>query len=56
MLDYQDDPAPEGYAGWAEYDAANGVSADDAAAGATIVDPTGTGSRIYFQKVPEQSQ
>ena len=56
VLDYQDHPAPPGYASWAEYAAANGVSADDATAGATIVDPTGVGPRIYFQKVPEQSQ
>jgi len=53
VLDYQEDPAPEGYESWADYDAANGVSEDDASAGATIVDPTGVGSRIYFQRVPE---
>ena len=29
VLDYQDDPAPEGYSSWAEYDAANCVSDDD---------------------------
>ena len=48
VLDYQDDPAPAGYASWAEYDAANGVSAVDATAGATIVDPSGAGPRIYL--------
>ncbi len=53
VLDYQDDPAPEGYSSWADYDAANGVSDDDAAAGATIIDPNGAGPRLYFQKVPE---
>ena len=53
VLDYQDDPAPEGYSSWAEYDAANGVSPDAAEAGATIVDPTGVGPRLYFQKVSE---
>jgi hypothetical protein len=53
VLDYQDDPAPEGYASWTEYDSANAISADDAHAGAMIVDPTGVGPRLYFQKVPE---
>lgn len=53
VLDYQHRPAPPGYASWAEYDAANGVSTEDATAGATIVDSTGAGPRIYFQKVPE---
>src|SRR5664279_1708519 len=37
VLDYQDDPAPEGYSTWAEYDAANCVAPEAAEAGATIV-------------------
>ena len=53
VLDYQDDPAPEGYSSWAEYGAANCVAPEAAEAGATIVDPTGVGPRLYFQKVPE---
>jgi hypothetical protein len=53
ILDYVDDPPPEGYASWAAYDLANGVSAEEAAAGATIVDPSGVGPRLYFQRVPE---
>jgi len=53
VVDYQDDPAPEGYSSWAEYDAANCVAPEAAEAGATIVDPTGVGPLLYFQKVPE---
>jgi hypothetical protein len=53
VLDYVDDPPPAGYTSWSEYDAAHGVSADEAGAGATIVDATGRGPRLYFQRVPE---
>jgi hypothetical protein len=53
VLDYVDDPPPAGYESWADYDRQNGVSADEAGAGATIVDPAGAGPRLYFQRVPE---
>ncbi len=53
LLDYADDPAPPGYDSWPEYDRANGVSDEQASAGATVVEPDGVGPRIYFQRVPE---
>ncbi len=53
LLDYVDEPAPPGYSTWLDYDMANGVSAEQASAGATIVDPAGVGPRLYFQRVPE---
>ena len=53
LLDYADEPAPPGYQTWPDYDTANGVSAEQASAGATIVDPAGVGPRLYFQRVPE---
>jgi hypothetical protein len=53
VLGYVHDPPPTGYASWAEHDAARGIGADEAGAGATIVDPSGRGARLYFQRVPE---
>jgi len=53
LLDYVDDPPPEGYASWEEYDRANAVSQEEIDAGATIVDPRGIGPRVFFQRVPE---
>ncbi len=54
LLGYVEEPPPRGFDSWAEYDAAHGVSADEAAAGMTIVDPAGDGPRLYFQRVPEE--
>ena len=53
LLGYVDDPPPPGYAGWAEYDAANAVPQEKIDAGFTIVDPRGVAPRLYFQRVPE---
>jgi catechol 2,3-dioxygenase-like lactoylglutathione lyase family enzyme len=53
VLDYVDDPPPTGYPSWAAYDDEHGIDADEASAGATILDPTGQGARLYFQRVPE---
>jgi hypothetical protein len=54
LLDYVDDPPPEGYPNWEEYDRA--VSQDEIDAGATIVDPRGVGPRVFFQRVPEHKR
>src|SRR6478736_4968987 len=43
LLGYQQEPPPAGYPDWAAYDAANGISAEQANAGMTIVDPSGSG-------------
>ena len=53
LLGYVEDPPPEGYQSWRDYDAANGVSAAEADSGCTIIDPEGILPRIYFQQVPE---
>jgi hypothetical protein len=53
LLGYQEEPPPAGHPNWASYDVANGISAEQANAGMTIVDPAGTGPRMYFQRVPE---
>ncbi len=53
VLNYVDDPPPEGYSSWAEYDVANAVPQEEVEAGATIVDPNGIGPRVFFQRVPE---
>ena len=51
-LSYIKQPPPEGYADWPTFLKAQGieVDVDDASA---IVDPSGVGPRVYFQKVPE---
>jgi len=53
LLGYIEDPPPEGYRSWQDYDGANGVSAAEADSGCTIIDPEGKLPRIYFQQVPE---
>ena len=54
VLGYVDDPPPAGFESWAAHDSANGVSPEEANAGATIVDPAGQRPRVYFQRVPER--
>jgi hypothetical protein len=51
-LSYIKQPPPEGYADWPTFLKAQGieVDVDDASA---IVDPSGVGPRVYFQKVPQ---
>jgi hypothetical protein len=53
LLDYVDDPPPEGYGSWEEYDRANSLSQEEIDAGVTSVDPRGIGPRVFFQRVPE---
>ena len=52
-LDYVQQPPPEGYASWAEYDAAHGGQQGDED-GYMIVDPEGSGPPIFFQPVPSR--
>ena len=56
LLGYVEEPAPAGYSSWQEYDDANGVTAEQADSGCTIIDPDGHSPRIYFQQVPEGKQ
>lgn len=53
LLGYVDEPPPEGYHSWADFDRDNGVSPSEANAGASIHDPDGLAPRLYFQRVIE---
>ena len=52
-LGYKKQDPPAGYATWPEFLAAQGVPEDRWNAASAIVDPEGSGPRIYFQQVPE---
>ncbi|MFE1384306.1 VOC family protein [Streptomyces sp. NPDC058740] len=57
-LRYVPEPPPEGHANWQAYWRAIGVPEEELADGAgelpeSIVDPKGTGPRVWFQAVPE---
>ena len=57
-LRYVPQPPPEGHATWREYWAATGVPEEELPEGVgelpeSIVDPKGTGPRVWFQHVPE---
>lgn len=51
-LDYVEQSPPPGYTDWPSFFAANNIIVEEGAASA-IVDPTGHGPRLYFQRVPE---
>lgn len=53
LLGYAEDPPPDGYRTWADYDRDNGVSATEANSGASIFDPDGVLPRLYFHRVIE---
>ncbi|MFL6156552.1 MAG: VOC family protein [Marmoricola sp.] len=53
VLGYVVPPPPDGFATWAEADAAAGVPPERIGSDAACVDPTGAGPRLYFQRVPE---
>ncbi|WUT01583.1 VOC family protein (plasmid) [Streptomyces sp. NBC_00708] len=57
-LGYVPEPAPDGHATWRAYWEDMGVPAEELPPGAgdipeSIVDPTGRGPRVWFQRVPE---
>jgi Glyoxalase-like domain len=53
-LGYEFEPPPEGFATWDDYWRDVGVSDEDLGIGQDcIVDPDGSGPRIWFQVVPE---
>ncbi|MGO8959539.1 MAG: VOC family protein [Streptosporangiaceae bacterium] len=53
-LNYEFAPVPEGFATWDDYWRDVGVSEEDLGIGEDlIVDPDGSGPRIWFQRVPE---
>ena len=52
-LGYEPAPPPPGYADWPEFLAAQGVPESEWNSAAALVDPSGQGPRLFFQRVPE---
>jgi hypothetical protein len=53
VLGYQLESPPPGFATWDEALDAWGVPADQRNSRSAVVDPSGTGPRLFFQQVPE---
>lgn len=52
-LGYVLQPPPQGFASWEEFAERVGIPPDQRDRLAAVVDPTGSGARVLFQKVPE---
>ncbi|ONH34534.1 VOC family protein [Protofrankia sp. BMG5.30] len=52
-LGYEAQPPPPGLDSWPAFLAARGVPAERWNSAAAIVDPSGVGPRVFFQRVPE---
>lgn len=52
-LGYELQSPPEGYGSWEDFLRARNIPEEDWNQASAIVDPDGTGPRIYFQRVPE---
>lgn len=52
-LGYVEQPAPAGFASWEDFLLDAGVPAENWGDAFALVDPDGTGPRLYFQRVPE---
>jgi glyoxalase superfamily protein len=53
-LGYEIEPVPKGFAGWEDYWRALGIPEDELASGPEhLIDPSGAGPRIWFQRVDE---
>jgi hypothetical protein len=55
-LGYQVQPPPPGFRTWEDTLRAQGVPESEWNSASAVVDPDGTGPRIYFQRVPEAKQ
>ncbi|MFS0700380.1 VOC family protein [Cellulomonas sp. 179-A 4D5 NHS] len=53
VLGYVEQPAPEGFASWDAFLDAQGVPEGERNSAYSVVDPTGSGPRLLFQRVPE---
>jgi hypothetical protein len=53
VLDYQIQPPPTGFDSWEAALQAFGVPAEQHNDASAIVDPSGAGPRVFFQRVPE---
>lgn len=56
VLGYVQQPPPAGFASWVEFLRQAGYSEEEMDGAYAIVDPDGSGPRIYLQKVPEGKQ
>jgi catechol 2,3-dioxygenase-like lactoylglutathione lyase family enzyme len=52
-LHYKLQDPPDGFPSWEEFLRARGIPESDFNKASAVVDPDGTGPRIYFQRVPE---
>jgi Glyoxalase-like domain len=52
-LDYVPDPPPEGYDSWDAFATEVGIPRERWNDSGAVVDPTGEGPRLFFQRVPE---
>ena len=52
-LHYTLQDPPDGFSSWEEFLRAQGIPESDFNKASAVVDPDGTGPRIYFQRVPE---
>jgi hypothetical protein len=52
-LGYVEQPPPEGFPSWDAFLEEIGVPVDQRNSAYAVVDPSGSGPRIFFQKVPE---
>lgn len=52
-LGYVAQPPPPGFGSWEAFAAAMNIPAEKADDVAAVVDPTGAGPRLFFQRVPE---
>ncbi len=52
-LGYVDDPPPDGYDSWDDWCDAVGIPTEERESRWALVDPEGTGPRLFFQRVPE---
>ena len=53
VLGYKVQDPPEGFSSWEEFLTSIGVPPEEWNSASAVVDPDGTGPRIYFQRVPE---
>ena len=51
VLGYVVPPPPEGFASWDEFDSS--LPPESQGSSFAVIDPTGAGPRLYFQRVPE---
>jgi hypothetical protein len=52
-LGYQHEPPPKGFTSWLEWAASVGIPEANWDDNRALIDPDGTGPRLFFQRVPE---